>query len=122
MLIGLLDKIHFLGFLGFVKEKIKELVLRMNHVSFAELCRAIPETAGQRTISLDNDSLIIWEGVSQELVETLHFLVRDGVLRLKPCDSAVYTADRHGGLRYPLAKRIRKYAKPRWYPVTLSRP
>ena len=104
-----------------MKDKIKEFVHRMNNVSFAELTRQIPDSAGQRIMFTQNDSLVIWEGVSHEFAEAVEQLLAEGAIVLKPCSPMVYVADRLtlGGL--PVADRVRKYAEPHWLPVVLCR-
>lgn len=70
----------------------------------------------------DNDSLVIWDGVSQEFAEAIESLLADRVIVLKPCSTMVYMADRQILDGYPVAKHVRRYTKPHWLPVTLSRP
>ena len=105
-----------------MKEKIKEFVLRMNHVSFAELTRAIPGSADERSLHGDNDSLIIWEGISVEFSEAIEQLLCDGEIAMTPCDPMVYFMDRGPIPKLPVAKKIKEYPKAHWLPVTLCRP
>jgi hypothetical protein len=102
-----------------MKQQIKDFIYRKDNVSFAELAREIPKSAGERTMFTDNDSPIIWAGVSQEFEEAVGDLLREGAIVLKTTSFMTYAADRQTLRRYPIAKRIRKYAKPHWLPIVL---
>jgi hypothetical protein len=108
-----------------MKEKIKEFIHRRDNVSFPELMRAIPDSAGGRVLCHDNDNLILWEGMSQPFVDAIQELQRDGEIvfrRVSARDATfIHIVDR-AGLRYPIAKRIQKYARPRWLPIVLCKP
>jgi hypothetical protein len=73
-----------------MKEKIKEFVHRMDNVSFAELTRVIPGSAGERMMFTNNDSLMIWRDVSIEFAEAVEQLLRDHAIVLKVCGPMVY--------------------------------
>jgi hypothetical protein len=105
-----------------MKEKIKEFVHRKNYASFAELTRVIPGSAGERSIRGDNDSLVLWEGVSVEFAEAVEQLLRDNEIAMTVCDPMVYMMDRNWPTDLPVAKKIKKYPKAHWLPVTLCRP
>ena len=94
----------------------------MNHVSFAELTRAIPGSAGQRTLHTDNDSLIIWQGVSVEFAAAVEQLLCDNEIAITVCDPMIYMLDGKWPTDLPVAKKIKKYSQAHWLPVTLCRP
>ena len=73
-----------------MKQKIKDFIYRMDNVSFAELTRQIPESAGERVMFINNDSLIVWSGVSQEFAEAVEDLLRDGLIRYEAVPLLVY--------------------------------
>jgi hypothetical protein len=109
-----------------MKQKIKDFIYRMDNVSFAEMTRQIPESAGERMMFINNDSLIVWSGVSQEFAEAVESLLREGLIRYEAVPGLVYVGDRQvlNGFpeRFPLAKRVKRYKKPRWFPVVLRPP
>ncbi len=92
----------------------------MDNVSFAELMRVIPNSAGERMMFTDNDSVIIWGGVSQEFAEAVEDLLREGHIVAKPTTTMVYQADRIV-LDFPIATRVGKYKTEHWLPVVLCR-
>src|ERR1035438_8887345 len=102
-----------------MKEKIKAMVHRMNHISFTELTRQIPESAGQRGIFINNDSLLLWPGVSPEFAAAVAELLRNNEIVAKPCSIMVYVADRGPLPDYPIATKIQKHPEIYWFPVTL---
>src|SRR5260221_14420026 len=106
-----------------MKEQIKELIYRRDNVSFAELMCTIPESSGERAVFHHNDSLVLWEGVSDEFSKAIQHLIRDREIIVKPTIIDTYLADRSkspGG--YPVAKKVRRYVKPHWFPAVLCRP
>jgi hypothetical protein len=105
-----------------MKEKIKEFVHRMNYVSFSELVRVIPNSSGERAICHNNDSLVLWQGVSVEFAQAIEQLLRDNEIVLTPCETMVYYADRGPIPALPVAKGIKKYSQTHWLPVTVCRP
>lgn len=104
-----------------MKDKIKAFVWRMNHASFAELTRVIPNTAGQRMMLVNNDSVMIWQGVSVEFAGAIEELLRENEIVLKPCSVMVYVADGGPLPDFPVANKVDKYVDRHWLPVTICR-
>lgn len=98
----------------------------MDDVSFPELVLRFPEASGDSVFCGENETLIIWEGLSQECIGALRSLLSEGavVLRmLSEIDALLIHATVHkGGLNYPVATRNKKYAKPHWLPAILCKP
>ena len=104
-----------------MKEMIKAMVYRMNHVSFTELTRQIPGSAGQRGIFSNNDSLLLWPGVSPEFAAAVAELLRNNEIVAKLCSIMVYVADRGPLPDYPVSTKIKEYPEIHWLPVALCR-
>lgn len=63
-----------------------------------------------------NPSIMLWWGMSEKLVRTITQLLADDVIHIHPATELTYLAD--GAVpSYPIAKSLREYKKPRWYPV-----
>jgi hypothetical protein len=105
-----------------MKNQIKDFIHRMDNVSFAELMRVIPNSAGERAIVLDgNESVILWRGVSESFAEAIEMLLGDGEIRITSCSDMVYLNDHQILEGLPIAKQPRHYSSPHWLPVCLCR-
>ena len=119
--------IRGLGLIGqniIMKEQIKKLIYSRNDVSFPELMKAIPESAGDCTMCHDNDNLILWGGMSQPFLEALQALLREGSIELQRV-SATELALIHGFTRdglpdLPIANRIKNYKAPHFLPAVIQ--
>lgn len=109
-----------------LKEKIREVVHRMGDVSFPELLLRFPEASGESGLYGVNESLLIWEGLSQECVSALQSLLSEGAVVLRWISATkailIHSTVHKGGLNYPVATRVQKYAKPHWLPAILCKP
>ncbi len=105
---------------------IVDLVARLDYVSFAELPRRLAEAGfaesrlkGDSTLELPGN-IILWCGLSAELVDAIRALLDSKRLHLHPASTLVYIID-GVALRLPVAKRLPKegYRKSHWLPVCL---
>ena len=108
-----------------MRDQINIYLATRNDVSFPELMDVIPESSGDRTLFHDNDSLILWEGMSKPFVEAIESLMADGSIVLRPVSHMtilqVHAFGRHPVLDYPIAKRVQNYTKEHWLPTVICR-
>lgn len=103
-----------------IKTELLALVHRYDHVTFAEVSMHIDGTRGNFALYLpNNDSVMIWSGLSAEAIGATDELIREKLIHFRPTDLLVYLADGEL-LRLPVAKTVRKYAKPHWLPMVIS--
>jgi hypothetical protein len=106
-----------------MKDQIKEFIRSRDNVSFPELMKAIPDSAGDRAICHDNDNLILWGDMSQPFVDTLEALLADGSIEFKRVSLAeiamIHSCTRDSLPDSPIAEGIRKYKTPHWLPVII---
>ena len=105
-------------------EAVFDIVKTVDWVSFAELPRRLKEkgcvvAGGDYTLSLPGN-LVVWGGMSEELVIAIISLVHGKRLFLHPASILIYLADGEG-MRLPIAKQPPPggYKKPRWLPCCL---
>ncbi len=105
-----------------MKEQILNFVRERRHVSFAELERLLGDAmVGDCDITLLDENVILWSGVSEQFAETFNDLVRTSAVRLKPTSLFVYLVDGKA-LTLPLVKGRYHYKQPHWFPVVLDVP
>ena len=106
-----------------MKEQIKKIISSRNDVSFPELMKAIPESAGDCAMCHDNDSLILWEGMSQQFVDALQALLREGSIELQRVTATelalIHSFSRDSLPGWPVAERIKNYKTPHWLPAII---
>lgn len=118
--VPLADQInHRDNFKNFLVSLIKE----RDHVSFVEIKRFGREAGfnvdGDRSATWDTDlNLILWNGISGELLAAINSLLADKVIFMQPASYFTYFADGEV-LNLPVAKRppAGGYKRPRWLPV-----
>jgi hypothetical protein len=119
-----------------IKDRIKKDIIDFfdsgyDGVSFAELDKRIDgfkksTSEIRRAIALsleDSDketNIVIWDGMTEEGVEALQELQKEGFFKYKPCSILIYLVDGMQ-LAYPIAKKIKHYKKIHWIPVVLNR-
>jgi len=97
------------------------LINRRRHVSMIEIVKlAGDEGKGDITIAL-KDNMVLWEGLSQALVDVLDELKQKKLYHPHPTISLAYLMD-GDILTLPIVKRPPKngYKKPHWLPVVLE--
>lgn len=101
-------------------EQIKEK-LSWGSVSFAELSR-IEGFNGDLEIKLNHPSVsnvVLWSGLSEEAIEALEVIRKEGEYIISPSTILVYLMD-GVSLNLPIAKSKRHYKKPHWAPVVFT--
>ena len=107
-------------------DAIVEIVTRWDCVTFAELPRRLVDVGlnaddlrGEHTLELAGN-VILWAGLSVELVDTLRSLLSTQRLYLHPATEWTYFGD-GGMLTLPVVKRPPPagYRKPHWLPACL---
>ena len=101
------------------KAQLLEL-FKKGGVSMVEIMR-LPRSAGRCDLMLgENDSLLLWHGMAQELVEALAELLHDKVITVHSTSTLVYFID-GAVLRMPVAKSPKRhYKRVHWLPVTFN--
>lgn len=102
-----------------LKERVWEYIKRYNHVSFAELKREFPEFDGNYEKAIREHNIILWSGISLEMIEAIDSLIKEKLIDIYPTTPLVYMAD-GAVLSLPIAKSMRKYKKPHWAPVVFN--
>lgn len=101
-----------------LKKTITEFLERHPGSTFAELCREVPDFAGNATLGTSYQNLILWRGVSESAVRALELLEKGRVVRFEAATHHPYGEDgRRLGL--PVALRPQDYPRPHWLPVLL---
>ena len=109
-----------------MKKEIIEFLDKYGNASFVELERIdgfLDESKNKEDSSeyFGNVEFNIywWVNVSDAAIKALNELKREETIKLSPCNFLIYA---HDGkiLNLPIAKRIRKYKKPRWIPVEIK--
>lgn len=86
--------------------------------SFADLA-AIPDFNGSLSlVSQDCPNIVYWSNVSHDAAHALLQLQGDGLWHFHPTNLLVYAIGGHI-MRLPIAKRMRPYKMPHWFPVIL---
>lgn len=105
-------------------DTIVSIVRKYDYVTFAELPRRLSDrghtnTSGDSSIELPGN-LVLWAGLSVELVEAIRGLLSTKRLFLHPATTSTYMID-GGLLTLPIAKRAmpKGYRNPHWLPVCL---
>ena len=123
MLIRLLDTHINFCFLLNMNDQIEKFIHSRNDVSFPELMKAIPNSAGDRAMCHDNDNLFLWGGMSQPFVEALESLLAKGSIEMKQVSLAeiamIHSCTRDSLPDFPIAERNTKYKTPHWFPVII---
>lgn len=91
-------------------------------VSFIELEREFPEEfEGQQSAMYltDYDNVVLWEPVSLAMTGALNSARDNGRIVMKPTSELVYFLEGKV-FNLPVARKARRYKKPRWLPVTFS--
>jgi hypothetical protein len=104
-----------------IETAIREILASRDYVSFAEL-REIEGFTGDRWIEWGKDTnIFVWVEVSPRAASALERMRAAGEFEYRPSSVMVYAID-GAMLRLPIARRVQKYKKPHWAPVTLKRP
>jgi hypothetical protein len=101
-----------------LRDQLLRRVRANDYVTFAELGRWFPAFRdGDQRIEF-RDNLLLWEGVSEAGARALAELLEARHIVLYPANPLTYLID-GCSLALPLAKQVKAYAKPHWWPVTL---
>lgn len=102
---------------------MKDLILKVcrhGSVSFAELNQKIPGfSGGEQSLGIADKNIFFWVGMTPEACDAISDLLRDGLIKMKPCDPIIYMFDGQS-LTMPVARQFRAYKSPRWQPVLFS--
>lgn len=103
-----------------VADILRLLEWRGDGLSFLEIQKFLPETIGHYSLLFGNENLWLWDGVSDSLIDALASPRLANAIDFQPCGALSYLAD-GGGLNLPIAKSIREYKKPHWFPVLICK-
>jgi hypothetical protein len=118
------DAWEALAHAGCLEDAAVAYVRERDWVTFTELQQRLAgfmPLEGTMSLELhDCPNAVLWAGMSEELTDLLHGLLRGKRLFLWPCSTLCYLVD-GGVLTLPLAKRLRPggFAKPRWVVAAL---
>lgn len=102
---------------------MKELILKVcrnGSVSFAEFSQKIPGfCGGEQALGIVDKNIFFWVGMTPEACAAISELLRDGLIKMKPCEPIIYMFDGQS-LTMPVARQLRTYKSPRWQPVLFS--
>jgi len=101
-----------------MRKAILDYVRAHPGTTFAELEQVLGESMrGPRALFAGprEHDIVLWDGVSQEFIDTIVALRDGGALVARPTHYLTYLFDGNG-LQLPLAKRA-KYKTPHWLPV-----
>jgi len=102
-----------------LKARLTQFIREYKHVSFVDLERQFPEIVGEYPIWFNNESLVLWWGLTAEAVDAIAELVAENQIFIWPAGEFTYHLD--GKVPdAPVARKIREYKKPRWLPVTFD--
>jgi hypothetical protein len=90
---------------------------RGDNVTFAELSRM--EGAQGEYLLEFAENVVIWTGLSQDMVESLVALRASDRVHYAPTSMLTYVID-GGVMQLPLVKRAQAYKKPHWLPVVVK--
>lgn len=104
-----------------MKEQILQFVKETASVSFVELQRHLGDAArGDLAWSpATRPNFVFWAGMSEEFIDAIVGLLREGQLIAKPTTLLVYVID-GSYLDLPVAKGNYRYKKPHWVPLVFD--
>lgn len=105
------------------EQQIRWIILGLvgdrGHVSFVELLNELPEERGEFTMHLPGyESIVLWTGMSEMLARLVSEMIAEKQVHPHPASHLTYMID--GAVpQMDVAKSLRQYKEPRWFPVTL---
>lgn len=100
-----------------MRDALVNLLQTLPDCSFVDICNRIPGARGELSLVSERfPTVVLWVGLSAELVEALKTLQRDGQIEYRPCLHLSYLVDGQT-VALPLAKRFHAYKRPHWLPV-----
>ena len=104
------------------KTALVSFVASRQHVSFAEIEQEFPEERGDQMMLLPGyPTIILWQGISGHLIDTIIDCLNDRTLTAHPMHFLAYLHD-GATIRLPIAKRKIQYKKPHWMPTMFMAP
>lgn len=104
-----------------MKEQILNIIQQLKGgVSFVQLEHRIEGFSGDLMWGVEGN-IFFWFSLSQEAINALESLNKEGLIELKPTQLLVYLID--GAIPdAPIAKQHRKYKSPHWLPIVFNLP
>ena len=104
-----------------MKEQILEFIQKPDYVSFQELSRAVDGSNGNFTLPLpDYENIIIWHSLSEQAGQALIELLSSKEIYIHRFSAQFAIGDGEEFPPLPIAKKLKDYNSPHWFPVTLS--
>ena len=103
-------------------ESLLDYVRKRDYVSLHQATQVLAqhiETKGDLALELRGyKNVMLWAGWSQQALDALNGLLAARLVHWQSTSSLVYLAD---GclLKYPVAKSLKSFKSPRWFPVVL---
>lgn len=102
-----------------LENRVFDYIKNRGNVSFVELRDEFTEFKGKYEKCFDNKNIILWSGVSIEMLNALDSLMNKKKITITPTSEFVYMCD-GACLNLPIAKRIYRYKKPHWLPIVFN--
>ncbi|MBK1831335.1 hypothetical protein JIN77_11400 [Verrucomicrobiaceae bacterium R5-34] len=109
-----------------MKNHIRKQLASSGEMTFPELIKLTPNAKGDRDIYYypDDCSLVLAENVSGAFADAIAALLADGCISFRRTSrvNAVLSGASHwtGTSSLPEARRVQKYATPRWLPLMIQ--
>ena len=106
-----------------LKDDILNCIIEQGgNATFAELSQNVKKINGDCTFNIYKKypNVILWNNMPEEAIEAILQLDEEGRIIMSRCDFWVYLHDGIS-LGLPIAKRLRGYKKPHWWPVMINR-
>ncbi|NOR62325.1 MAG: hypothetical protein GQ535_07530 [Rhodobacteraceae bacterium] len=102
-----------------IETNLLKLVREKGHVSFVEVARAFPDEEGDISLVMNGyQNIVYWWGLSSNVATAIENLRAAKKLFFVPSTPLLYAID--GVMsKMKIAKSLRQYKEPRWYPITL---
>jgi hypothetical protein len=102
-----------------IKQEIFDLIARRRAVTFYELEQEIDGFFGDNCWGTPETNMFFWTRLSKEAGESLIELINEGAIKMTPSSRLVYQIDGFETFM-DIAKEIKKYKSPRWFPVVFN--
>jgi hypothetical protein len=102
-----------------MKNEILKVIQNKKAVSFYELETEIDGFFGDQAWGVPEKNMFFWTRLSSEAGEALTQLTNENLIKMTPSSELVYLIDGFA-TTMEIAKQIRAYKKPHWFPVVFN--
>lgn len=104
------------------EKELTDFISKHPGTSFVELKRFIGEEFDGDYVwhaSKPYNNIILWTGMSEQAIDLLAGAVESGLINIHGTSHLVYLID-GVSLNVPIAKKLKNYKLPRWFPAVFS--